>query len=553
MLNVSSASSGGLSARTAIVEHLSGPVRKGKKSCTLSIRATLPEADLCRLSIATPANVLELALPTAVPLADFLPAVLSFAGPELADAGLAHDGWVLQRVGGAPLSAARTLAELQILDGETLYLRPRRATAPTAVFDDVVDGLATAVREREDRLRETAGRWAGPVLGAVALAAGAASVATGPGPVGQRAGIAGVLAALILIAAAVAGRIMGSRPTATALGVAAIGWAALGGWLAADTFAHTMTHPESAAALWAGAAALLTSAGAAAAVGGGAVIVGGATGSTAATGSGSGTKARGAPAAAVPRRTPSGTAVLDEPELGASGLEPFATTTIVAVGTILAGALGVGFHRALSQTAVIAAVFGLGFVLAVPRLAFRLAGQRLPALPATAERIQVDLPARNQADLWETSARVDRLMGAFLLGNGVLATAGAALSAGHGTLGAIAAADLGIAFLLRARVFARTALKLLMQTAGMLALAGAAWRASSAAHTHSAVATTAGIALATLVVGLIAASVGPKPQSDDPPYAARAADIAEYFVLIALVPLALGVLGAFGWARGLGG
>ncbi|WP_370380113.1 type VII secretion integral membrane protein EccD [Catenulispora sp. GAS73] len=518
----------------------------------MSIRATLPEADLCRLSIATPANVLELALPTAVPLADFLPAVLSFAGPELADAGLAHDGWVLQRVGGAPLPAARTLAELQILDGETLYLRPRRATAPTAVFDDVVDGLATAVREREDRLRETAGRWAGPVLGAVALTAGTASVAVGSGPVGQRAGIAGALAALILIAAAVAGRIMGSRPTATALGVAAVGWAALGGWLAADTFAHSVTHPESAAALWAGAAALLASAGAAAAVGGGAVVVGGTTGNTAAAGKGSGAKASAA-AAAAPRRTPSGTAVLDEPELGASGLEPFATTAIVAVGTIVAGALGVGFHRALSQTAVIAAVLGLGFVLAVPRLAFRLAGQRLPALPATAERIQVDLPARNQADLWETSARVDRLIGAFLLGTGVLAAGGAALSAGHGVLGAIAAADLGLAFLLRARVFARTALKLLMQTAGMLALAGAAWRASAAAHTHSAVATTAGIAVATLVVGLIAASVGPKPQTDDPPYAARAADISEYFVLTALVPLALGVLGAFGWARGLAG
>ncbi|WP_370349284.1 type VII secretion integral membrane protein EccD [Catenulispora sp. EB89] len=524
----------------------------------MSIRATLPEADLCRLSIATPANVLELALPTAVPLADFLPAVLSFAGPELADAGLAHDGWVLQRVGGAPLSAARTLAELQILDGETLYLRPRRATAPTAVFDDVVDGLATAVREREDRLRETAGRWAGPVLGAVALTAGAASVAAGAGPIGQRAGIAGALAALILIAAAVAGRIMGSRTTATALGVAAIGWAALGGWLAADTFAHTMTHPESAAALWAGAAALLASAGAAAAVGAGSVVgagavgAGGTAGRTAAAGKGPGAKA-GTAASTAPRRTPSGTAVLDEPELGASGLEPFATTAIVAVGTIVAGALGVGFHRALSQTAVIAAVLGLGFVLAVPRLAFRLAGQRLPALPATAERIQVDLPARKQANLWETSARVDRLMGAFLLGTGALAAGGAALSAGHGALGAIAAADLGVAFLLRARVFARTALRLLMQTAGMLALAGAAWRASAAAHTHSAVATTAGIAVATLVIGLIAASVGPKPQTDDPPYAARAADISEYFVLIALVPLALGVLGAFGWARGLAG
>jgi hypothetical protein len=84
----------------------------------------------------------------------------------------------------------------------------------------------------------------------------------------------------------------------------------------------------------------------------------------------------------------------------------------------------------------------------------------------------------------------------------------------------------------------------------MLALAAAAWRAAVTGH---AVATTAGIAAGTLVIGLIAASVGPRRQSDDPPYAARAADIAEYFVLTALVPLAIGVLGAFGWARGLGG
>ncbi|NUP48777.1 MAG: type VII secretion integral membrane protein EccD, partial [Catenulispora sp.] len=49
------------------------------------------------------------------------------------------------------------------------------------------------------------------------------------------------------------------------------------------------------------------------------------------------------------------------------------------------------------------------------------------------------------------------------------------------------------------------------------------------------------------------AAAGPRRRSDDPPYAARAADICEYFVLAALIPLALGVLGTFGWARGLGG
>lgn len=528
MLNVRPTSPGGPFTRPGIVEHLPQTPRKGKLSWTLSIQAALPETDLCRLSIATPANVLELALPSTVPLADFLPAVLSFAGPELADAGLAHDGWVLQRLGGAPLAPARTLAELRINDGETLYLRPRRTAAPAAVFDDVVDGLATAVRERADRLRQAAGRWAGPALGALALAAGAAAVAAGSGQAGQRASLAAGLAVLLLVSAAVAVRFLGARPAGIVLGVAGIGWSALGGWLAARVFAHGATHPESAAALWAGAAALLAAAVGAAAVGGGT-----ATGDL------------GSP----PQRAQTGTAILDEPPR-ADGLEPFVALTVPAVGAVLAGALGVGFHLALTQCFAAAAVLGLGFVLAVPRLAFRLAGQRLAALPATAERIQVDLPAREQADLWAASARIDRLMTAFLLGSGLLAIAGATTAAGHGALGAAAAADLGVAYLLRARVFARTAPRLLLQTTGMLALAGAGWRAAASAHSMAA---TAGVAAGALMVGLIAASVGPRRRGDDPPYAARAADIAEYFVLAALVPLALGVLGVFGWARGLGG
>ncbi|MFD0630442.1 hypothetical protein ACFQ9X_01000 [Catenulispora yoronensis] len=277
------------------------------------------------------------------------------------------------------------------------------------MFDDVVDGLATAVREREDRLHAAAGRWGGPALGALALAAGAAGVAAGRGPVGQRAEIAGAVAVALLAAAAVTGRLLRARPAGVVLGVAAVGWAALGGWLAADAIVHTAEHPESAATLWAGAAALLATAAGAAAVGGTspapATRVTGITGTTGAAATTTATTTAGAAGAAgttgtpgtagstgaLPHLSPTGTAVLDEPA-GGGGLEPFAATTVAAAGTVVAGAAGVAGHLAVSQSAVIASVLGLAFVLAIPMLAFRLAGQRLPALPATAERIQVDLP-----------------------------------------------------------------------------------------------------------------------------------------------------------------
>src|ERR1700689_129117 len=59
--------------------------------------------DLCRLTVCGPGRSAELAVPVHVPLIDLLPALTGHLGDGLADAGLEHGGWVLQRLGGPTL------------------------------------------------------------------------------------------------------------------------------------------------------------------------------------------------------------------------------------------------------------------------------------------------------------------------------------------------------------------------------------------------------------------------------------------------------------------
>lgn len=93
-------------------------------------------AGLCRLRFHTPQAAFELAVPADVPLADLLPAVLSYAGGELAEQGLDHGGWVLQRLGDEPLDEEQSADALELRDGDTSTCaraapRCRRCTSTT--------------------------------------------------------------------------------------------------------------------------------------------------------------------------------------------------------------------------------------------------------------------------------------------------------------------------------------------------------------------------------------------------------------------------------------
>ncbi|MFD0785306.1 type VII secretion integral membrane protein EccD, partial [Micromonospora azadirachtae] len=138
-------------------------------------------AEMCRLVVSGPGRQIEVAVPANVLVADLLPALLHHLGDNLADAGLAHGGWVLQRLAGPPLDEESTVALLGLQDGETVYLRPRADQLPPVDFDDLADGIATGVRTRSGLWRPEMIRWV--ALGAFVLLSGLGAVTLAlPGP-----------------------------------------------------------------------------------------------------------------------------------------------------------------------------------------------------------------------------------------------------------------------------------------------------------------------------------------------------------------------------------
>ncbi|WP_031110615.1 EsaB/YukD family protein, partial [Streptomyces sp. NRRL S-146] len=92
-------------------------------------------AELCRLTVRAPSVSVDLAVPADVPVADLLPTLLRYVGEEAEEAGLDHAGWVLQRLGDAPLDEETTLGRAGLADGAVLYLRPHTEALPEARLD----------------------------------------------------------------------------------------------------------------------------------------------------------------------------------------------------------------------------------------------------------------------------------------------------------------------------------------------------------------------------------------------------------------------------------
>src|SRR5262249_34418381 len=113
--------------------------------------------NLCRLTVRAPESSFELAVPVDVQIMDLLPTIVGYAGSragaDLNEAGLAHSGWALQRLGEDPLDEESTPDALGLHDGDAVYLRPRQEAIPPVHFDDLVDSVATTLRERPDSWR----------------------------------------------------------------------------------------------------------------------------------------------------------------------------------------------------------------------------------------------------------------------------------------------------------------------------------------------------------------------------------------------------------------
>ncbi|MET7681538.1 type VII secretion integral membrane protein EccD [Streptomyces sp. NPDC005423] len=177
----------------------------------------------CRVTIVAPDSRIDVALPDDVPVADLYPEILRLSQQSF-DEG-APVGYHLVRRDGTVLDGARSFTAQRILDGELLTLRPFAQSLPPAVFDDVSEAVAAAVTRDRALWNSELTRAAGLVAGGI-LPALLAFVAWNSQLRHDMHSLQGVLAAvagiLLVTLACVRARVYDDRGSAVALGLGAL-------------------------------------------------------------------------------------------------------------------------------------------------------------------------------------------------------------------------------------------------------------------------------------------------------------------------------------------
>jgi type VII secretion integral membrane protein EccD len=451
---------------------------------------------LTRLVVLAPKRRLDIAFPEQRPLVGLLPGLIRQAGED-PDKGFAHEGWVLRRTDGTALDPGTTFQAQQIRDGETLHLVPRRLDWPETTHDDVVDAIATGARARGRRWSGGATRSAGMAAAVLALAvAWSALVVAGP-PWTVPAVIAAGTAVALLATGTVLSRAMRDSRAGAVIAAAASPFAAVAGaLLLADGPVRELGAPHvlSGSAL--------------------AVVAG---------------------------------------VLGYLGTAEYGR---LFVAGITAGGCGlVGSAVALTRfDGAAAAALVAGALLLVspllPAAAVRIGHIPLPQLPRTPEDLVRDEPAGDTRTIVAATARADETLTGLLAGV-VLASAVcfAVLSGPDDVTARVFVAVVALAHLLRGRFYVavRHRVPLLITGAAGLTALGVAVTADADRSTALLV-----VLPVTLVVAGVAVAAGLVYSDRLPaPRMGRLADIGDVVLTLAVVPLACGVFGLFGYVRGL--
>ena len=457
-------------------------------------------SDLCRITVVGPSRRVDIALPGYVSFADLFPAVARYAGLDGPDVAGEKGGWVLQRLGQEPFSPAMTPLQAGLRDGEMIYLRPHRTQLPRLAFDDVADVIATGVNDLPGRWTPRDVRWVALGVGAAALVAGAVSILRSGPPWPLPAAAAAAIAVALLVAVAAVSRAAGDSRAGAVLGLAAVPYAFLAGLLG-PARSTALTHLGAVHLLSAFAAVTLTAVVAAAA------------------------------SAEVPLFF----------GLTCAGL-------LGVLGSWIGFAFGIGFDGA---TAVIV-VPALALTPLVPAVSFAMARMTLPQVPRHADDLRRDTLTVDGAEVFDRTAAADRFVTGAASGIGLVA-AGAELGLvfARSWLGLVTCAVLACALLLRSRLFRGLAQRLWLLLPGF---GGLVLLAAGAVHGGPAQARQLALALVPLLAGAaLVMGVGSwLPAHRPSPFWGRMADIVDTVLIVALFPLALGVAGVFGYARGLG-
>ncbi|MFY0406470.1 type VII secretion integral membrane protein EccD, partial [Solicola sp. PLA-1-18] len=90
-----------------------------------------------RVTVVASERKVDLALPSALPVADVMAQVLRFCAVD--ETGGDRQSWTLARLGGQSLGLGQTLADAGVVDGDVLELRGRSADVRPALVEDVRD------------------------------------------------------------------------------------------------------------------------------------------------------------------------------------------------------------------------------------------------------------------------------------------------------------------------------------------------------------------------------------------------------------------------------
>ncbi|GLY33783.1 type VII secretion integral membrane protein EccD [Kineosporia sp. NBRC 101731] len=458
--------------------------------------------ELCRLVITGPTSQVDLSVPVHVPLADLLPALLHALGPDLADRGLEHSGWVLQRLGETPLDEDLTVDELHLVDGQHLHLRPRSEQIPPLDFDDLIDGIA-------DGLANRSGLWRVAWTRAGALAVAVATLITGVATLWfeddsiARAAFGLVAAIALLSGSWPAERRAQDRTVAVVLAGGGVLFGIDGAIGLARAF--ELDADIAPAVTMFAVTTLLVLTGLAAIM-----II-------------------------APRRP-----------------GPWITLVLLLAGLCLAtGVLLITTDLSDAQIGTLALLLGAAFRPYVPNIGFRLCKLRLPELPVTPEDLQKDIDPEPGAEVLDGATTADQSMTAIYVGIGLAsAVALVLLAAEPGWLGPATAAVAVVPPLLALRVMTSAWHRLALALPSLTGLAALAICTAMDASTMWRLALAAALA----ATGATLATLGHTlPLRRLTPIWGRIGDVVHVIALAALVPLAIGVLGYYALIRSMVG
>ncbi|MDP9827770.1 type VII secretion integral membrane protein EccD [Kineosporia succinea] len=458
--------------------------------------------ELCRLVITGPTSQVDLSVPVHVPLADLLPALLHALGPDLADRGLEHSGWVLQRLGETPLDEDQTVDELGLADGQHLHLRPRSEQIPPLDFDDLIDGIATGLSTRSGLWRPAWTRTAALVTSVATMLVGAATLWFEGGSLARAA--FGVVAAVAFLSGAwVAEHRVKDRAVAVVLAGGAVLFG-VDGAIGLSGFLELADRTGPAVTMFVAATMLVV------------------------TGMAANLIIR-------PRR-----------------ITPWVTLLLVTtVLTLVTGVLVLLTNLKYVQIATLGLLLAAAVRPYVPNLGFRLCRLRLPELPVVPEDLQKDIDPEPGAEVVDGAATADQLMTALYVGIGLpSAVALVLLAAEPGWLGPCAAAVASIPPLLALRVMTSAWHRLALAVPSVIGIGAIAICAAADANTLGRLLLVTALAAGAATLATLAHTLQLRRLT---PVWGRAGDILHVLALAALVPLAIGVLGYYALIRSMVG